>query len=120
MAAQADAWLCPMDDADGGGSGRPTVLGIGTDGYLALVDWTGRSLAKGRRGALPVELRPILEDLDVEVERWVGTVRDYGGMFHRVAGKVASLERKAEALGQRWLAGVRASREVFRSGGALA
>ena len=84
----------------------------------ALVDWTGRSLAKGRRGALPAELRPILEDLDVEVERWVGTVRDYGGLFHRVAGKVASLERKAEALGQRWLAGVRASREVFRSGGA--
>ena len=117
VAAQADAWLCRMDDADGGGSGRPTVLGIGTDGYLALVDWTGRSLAKGRRGALPAELRPILEDLDVEVERWVGTVRDYGGLFHRVAGKVASLERKAEALGQRWLAGVRASREVFRTGG---
>ena len=117
VAAQADAWLCRMDDADPGAAGRPTVLGIGTDGYLALVDWTGRSLAKGKRGALPAELRPILEDLDVEVERWVGTVRDYGGLFHRVAGKVASLERKAEALGQRWLAGVRASREVFRSGG---
>ena len=101
-------------------SRRKQKFNIWVSVLRALVDWTGRSLAKGRRGALPAELRPILEDLDVEVERWVGTVRDYGGMFHRVAGKVSSLERKAEALGQRWLAGVRASREVFRTGGAPA
>jgi hypothetical protein len=35
-------------------------------------------------------------------------------LFKRVAGKVASLRRKARAMGQRWVAGMRASRRVFR------
>ena len=112
--AEADAWLCAMAGS-AGASARPTVLDISEEGYLALVDWTGRSLAKGKRGKIPPELRPILENLNFETERWVETVARYGGLFHRVAGSAESLSRRAVAMGQQWLAGVRASREVFRS-----
>ncbi len=118
-AAEADAWLCPMDDpADG--AQRPTVLAVSTDSYLALVDWTGRSLVEGKRGALPTELRPILQTMELETGRWVETVAGYGGMFHRVAGRAESLRRKAAAMGRRWLAGVRAGRTAFRSAQAVA
>jgi hypothetical protein len=41
--------------------------------------------------------------------------RNYGGLFHRVAGKAESLGGRAVAMGRQWLAGVRASREVIRS-----
>ena len=57
---------------------RPTVLAVSTEGYLALVDWTGRSLARGKRGALPPELQPVLRTLEVETgrsgwKRWPAT-----------------------------------------------
>jgi hypothetical protein len=35
-------------------------------------------------------------------------------MGFELAGKVASLRRKARAMGRRWVAGMRASRRVFR------
>ena len=71
--AEADAWLCPMKGSPGASAG-PTVLDNSEEGYLALVDWTGRSLAKGKRGKIPPELRPIVENLHMESERWVETV----------------------------------------------
>ena len=98
VAAQADAWLCRMDDADGGGSGRPTVLGIGTDGYLALVDWTGRNLAKGRRGALPAG-------------RWYeaqGSVKTETGVGIAVAGRGRSRAMSVGRGQSAWGAGRRA------------
>jgi hypothetical protein len=117
--ARADGWLCPLPEA-AEASDRPSVLGINEEGYLALVDWTGRNLALGKRGSLPADLRPLLENLELETERWVETVSRYGGLFHRVAGRVESLRHLAEAMGQRWLAGVRASRTAFRAGDAVA
>lgn len=79
------------------------------------MDWTGRSLAKGKRGKMPPELRPLVENLHLETDRWVETMSRYGRLFHRVAGSAASLGRRAVAMGQQWLTGVRAGREVFRS-----
>ncbi len=29
--------------------------------YLSLLDWTGRQLREGKRGAIPQDLAPILE-----------------------------------------------------------
>ena len=56
--------------------------------------------AKGKQGSIPPELRPIVENLHLETERWVETVARYGGLFHRVAGSAGSLGRKAVAMGQ--------------------
>ena len=54
--AEADAWLCLMGGSPGASAG-PTVLDISEEGYLALVDWTGRSLATGKRGRIPIQSR---------------------------------------------------------------
>ena len=58
------------------------------EGNPALVDWTVRSLAKGKRGKIPAELRPILDP-----------------------------GREAVAMGQQRLVEVQASRGIFRSEG---
>jgi hypothetical protein len=107
---QADAWLCPL----GQGRGH-TVLDMPEEQYLALLDWTGRCIAADKAGSIPEDLRPLLLSMDLEVEQWLTTVRRYGGLFHRVAGKWSTLKRKAEEFHQQWLAGVRASRVVFRT-----
>ena len=39
-------------------SRRKQKFNIWVSVLRALVDWTGRSLAKGTRGALPAEVRP--------------------------------------------------------------
>ena len=88
--------------------------------YVALVEWTGQGLADGKPGSLPMTLRPVLEGVDLDASQWVETVRRYGGLYHRVAGGVETLRRKAEAMGQRWLAGVRSGRGVFRPAGQVA
>ena len=66
------------------------------------------------RGVLPESARPVLERMELDVENWVGTMEKYGSIYHRVAGKVEDLKRKAQEMGQQWLFGQRKSRGVFR------
>ena len=109
--AEADAWLCPM----GEGSCRQTVLDMSLDGYLAMVEWTGQAIRADKRGALPEGTRTILEQMELDVDAWVETVREFGRIFHRVAGKEQHLRERAGEHGQRWVAGVRRGRGVYRS-----
>jgi len=64
--------------------------------YLRILDWAGRQVRSDRRGAIPHELRPILERLGVRDESWVDCVNNFGRWFHRAAGRV-SLLADAEA-----------------------
>jgi REP element-mobilizing transposase RayT len=134
---ERDVWLCrfadeavrvkgcaPSDFVEEG-AGAHTVLGMGFADYVELLEWTGKCVIEGRvkgcaprdrieRGVLPEAARPVLERMELDVENWVGTVEQYGGLYWRVAGKVENLKRKAAELGRQWLAGQRKSRGVFR------
>ena len=125
-----DEWLCRFEDdcgksfapcdsrAEGSAPrdsvGAHTVLGMGFADYLELLEWTGKCVIDGKRGVLPESARPVLERMELDVENWVGTVEKYGSLYHRVAGKVENLKRKAQEMGQQWLFGQRKSRGVFR------
>ena len=111
--AEADAWLCPMGEAV---ADRHTVLDLSLDGYLALVEWTGQALRADKRGALPEVMRPLLEKLDLDVDAWVETVKEFGRIFHRVAGREENLRERAKMHDQRWVAGVKSGRRVYRAG----
>jgi hypothetical protein len=104
-----DAWLCPLDDKN--------LLPMALDEYLELIDWTGRAIRDGKRGAIPPHLAPILQRLRIDVERWVQTVESYGGWFYRAAGCIENLMATAEALGRHWLKGMTASRTAFLAPG---
>jgi hypothetical protein len=127
---ERDGWLCRFEDdrvksfaprdsrvkssAAHDSIGAHTVLGMGFADYLELLEWTGRCVVEGKRGVLPESARPVLERMELDVENWVGTVEKYGSLYHRVAGKVENLKRKAQEMGQQWLFGQRKSRGVFR------
>jgi len=105
-----DAWLCPLQDT---GGDRRGLLPMTLDEYLELLDWTGRAIRSGKRGAIPAHLAPILRRLRIDIDHWVDTVESFGGWFHRVAGCFDSIIALAGSLGYNWLKGMNASRQAF-------
>ena len=106
-----ETWLCPLGGENQGDA--PGVLPIGRDEYLSLVDWTGREIRAGKRGAIPAHLADILDRIPINQARWFDTVQGYGGLFHQVVGRMEAMMDRARLLGKRWLGGLRAGQAAF-------
>ncbi len=83
------------------------ALSLSTANYLQILDWTGRVLAPGKRGAIAGQAPAVLSLFDRSPERWTMRVRGYGSGWTRAAGSAQDLMAHAERLGQRWLKGIR-------------
>ena len=110
-AAPPGRWLAPMAEE---GEEAGGAVGLTTAEYVRLLRWTGRrrgagGMERARAGRRP----PALDALGVQAESWDRLVGGFGRMFRRVAGRPEAMEARARALGLRWLAGVRPSRELF-------
>ena len=115
--ATRDAWLVSFDSSDGL-KAKPDFALNGLAGllevdYFKLLDWTGREIRTGKRGFISEDVRPVLEQLDLDVTAWAENVARYGSLFHRLAGKVSRLRAWAEAKGQAWLHGHRGARILY-------
>jgi hypothetical protein len=73
------------------------------DEYLKLVDITGRMIAKGKKGAIPPELAPILQRLDLTVEDWLATVTGWRSMLGSALGHASSRSLEAARRGLGWV-----------------
>ena len=71
--------------------------------YLDLLDWTGRNLASGKRGAIPDHLDPILKRVGIVSSGWCDLIEQFGRLFKRAVGSPQSLADEAEARGQKYL-----------------
>lgn len=106
---EVDRWLSPIEDT----GHRRGLLPMTNEEYLQVLDETGRILREDKHGAIPEELAPILERLQVEPAGWSNTVGHFGRHFSRAAGREASLEAAAERAGRRWFKGKRKGRRLF-------
>jgi hypothetical protein len=95
----------------------PLLRHLSEEHYLELLDWTGRQLGADKRGNIPPDLRPVLDRLELDVEAWVDNVERYGGLFYRLAGKLARLKELAGATGRAWLHGHRGARRLYAEAG---
>lgn len=108
--SRKDGWLAPIylneravPGPKASRSGRRAsdkgFLPIRLEAYLELLDWTGRQIANGKRGRIPLACEPILDRLEMSRSTWCDLVRDFGRLFRTVAGKPSSLKESAQAAG---------------------
>ena len=110
-AIRKDGWLSPvhLDEMTAPGP-RPSpsnrrasekgFLPITLEAYLKLLDWTGRQIARGKRGRIPDACKPILERLQMNRATWCTLVTEFGRLFRRVAGNPNSLQLSANHSGR--------------------
>ena len=84
---------------------RPNGIPFRLKDYLTLVDWTGRAIRENKRGAIPEELAPILDRLNLESEDWVVQVNTFGRRNRTAVGTYARLQSYSAAMGKAWVWG---------------
>jgi hypothetical protein len=88
---------------------------FGFHAYLELVDWTGRRIVEGKRGAIEANVPPILQRLNMDVASWERVMRPRGNVFGRAVGRVERLRMHAQCLGQAWIRGLAWARRLYRT-----
>ena len=110
-APHSACWLCPISSE----SQRRGILQMTAIEYFDLVDRSGRLVRSDKRGAIPLDLAPILLRIGAKPDAWINTISRFGSSFRLAAGLFSNLRNFAEQLGQRWLQGVATARASFAS-----
>jgi hypothetical protein len=87
------------------GVAGPSLIGrvpISEAQYIRLVDWTGRQLHPGKRGAINADVQPAMPGA-VETREWISQVRGIESRYCRAIGSAQALLDKARVMGQKWL-----------------
>ena len=112
---KASGWLSPIEidetldvvGADGCEHGRRCsqkgFLRCTLSLYLELLDWTGRQIREGKRGAIPAHLNPNLTRIGLDAPGWCDLVAKFGKVFKRAAGTAESLAEEARRRGVGWI-----------------
>jgi hypothetical protein len=119
-AGRRDDWLSPLELSEAlqtapvpvGRAPNTGCLPMSLDEYLQLLDWTGRQMRSDKRGAIPAELPPILDRLQIRSETWLTLITNFPRLFRRAAGHPAVLRQDAADRGRRPV-GLHASEVLF-------
>ncbi len=91
----------------------PKGLTFRLEDYLCLVDWTGRKIRGGKRGAISDAQPPMLQRLGVEPDAWFSLTEGFEKHFNTLAGKPDEIQQACESRGQCWAHGIGAARRLF-------
>lgn len=91
----------------------PEGLPFRLQDYLELLDWTGRAQREDKRGAIPGELPPILQRLNLTAETWLKLSSDIEQSFPSLVGRPKRIQTACIQLGQRWAHGLSTARRLF-------
>lgn len=128
----APAFLAPINvDSDNGTAGgtmteeepdphrqRPSNSGflpMTIEQYLSVVDWTGRCLREGKRGAIPADLEPIMSRLAQNNDAFLIASQNFGKLFKRYCGSPDNLRMHAHKKGLKKVHGLRFARELCQT-----
>ena len=79
-------------------------------------DRTGRVLKKSKAGAIPEDLAPILERIQINPKTWTHTVQSLGDIFAGFIGRPDSIEERRVALKKPRLYGLKSAEQAFTVG----
>jgi len=114
--SQDDCLLPPlMPFSKEAASGQPSIP-FSLPEYLALLDWTGRMIHAGKRGAIDKDLPQIVRRLNIDAEVWSASMKPHGNVFGRALGRLDRMRLHAETLGQCWIRGVQQAKRLYSYG----
>ena len=112
--------LCPfMDDVEleeTASTMHDGVVPCSREDYFELIDRTGRVVKKGKTGAIPEDLAPILERIHINPKTWSETVQSLGDMFARFIGRPDKIKERRTALKKPRLYGLKSAEQAFTIG----
>ena len=79
------------------------VIPISIKDYLTLLDYTGRLIRTGKRGAIPSNAPPIMERMGYSGSAWAKTQRPSLSRMQRAVGSSESIKNYCEVIGLRWI-----------------
>jgi putative transposase len=94
---------------------KPAGLNFSLPDYLELTDWAGRAIRTDKAGAIPSELAPILERLNIDPEAWLDSVKNYGKNYNTVIGTRAGIKRFSQAMGRKWFCVSGFSMQIYQT-----
>jgi len=83
--------------------------------YVDLVEWTGRIIREGKRGAISAALPPLLSRLDIDARHWLYLSKNFESPFSNLIGSACQVRKACEELGKQWVHGVRQCEALFSS-----
>jgi len=87
-------------------------LGLSLRAYVGLVEWTGKQLRPGKRGALASNAPNALAKLEASPDRWATRVKGIGSGYWQLVGEAEDLLEAARHLGQSWVKGIGLARSL--------
>lgn len=94
------------------------AIGYSEDDYLQLVDWAGRLLIEGKRGAIAKDAPPILTRLGLDPEGYLEHIQGRPMTPRpRVIGHVEHIKKAAAQMGQCFLKGMCQAKRLYLSPG---
>lgn len=81
------------------------VIPFTLEGYIDLVDWTGRVARQDKRGVISEETPAALQQLGLDSEQWLGLSLEIQQASLRAIGSMETIQRYNHSLGKHWLSG---------------
>ena len=103
--------LLPFADAER--DGAPCAVPFTLQGYLELLDGTGRVVRDGRRGFIGGDTPGLLAQLGVAPGEWLETVTALQARYELAIGAPERLRRLAAAWAVKWVCGIRFARRLY-------
>jgi len=72
--------------------------------YIELVDWSGRIIREGKRGAISGTRPKLLSALGLDDEVWLSLASSFGKDYQSAVGSLEALVAYASHTGKRWVA----------------
>jgi hypothetical protein len=93
---------------------HPNAIGFTASDYPQLVDWAGRAVREGKRGAIPYDTPPLLSRLGLEPEGYIRHLRGHKEKPHPlVLGHVEKIKNAAQRLGQSFIKGLNEAKLLY-------
>ncbi|MGQ9426395.1 transposase [Gilvimarinus sp. F26214L] len=109
--SQQPVSLMPFEDS----ARKPTskAMPFSCHDYIQLVEWTGRMVREGKRGAIKNTLPPVLSRLQLEPRHWLFMATNFESRFKSMVGNWFELKRVCKTLGYRRTPGLSVCRQLL-------